>query len=285
MAQHIGFVTDSTADLPAEIAREYDIHVVPLNIHFGDETLIDGLEISIEQFYERFRTSPVLPNTSQPSPGRFVEEFHKLSGEYDQIFSIHISQKMSGTYQSALMAAEMVKDEVPITVIDSQQVSIALAMMLMELSTMAKAGAGSKELLKSIASFPERSGTFFTVSTLEYLERTGRIGKATAFLGQILNIRPLLSLSEGLIIPVERVRGGIERVLMRMLDIVEGKVGNKICSIGIVHAMLDQQKDFLQGKLAESGMQIEKMVVAPVGPVVGSHAGPTVIGLHYLMEG
>ena len=284
MANRIGVVTDSTSDLPPEIVKELDIKIVPLNVHFGEETFVDGVEITVDQFYRRLQESPILPTTSQPSPGMFKETYEKMSQEYDTIISIHISQKMSGTVQSARMAAEMVKDRVQVVVIDSQQVCVALGMMVMEIARLARKGAALRELVERIASYPERSRTYFTVPTLDNLQRTGRIGKAAAFLGQLLNIKPILSFADGLIIPVEKVRGTIERVILRIIEIIEGNVGNHRCSIAIAHGNVPDILDFIEQSIHNSSIPVEKIYISKIGSIVGSHAGPGAIGLNYLWE-
>ncbi|NLG83399.1 MAG: DegV family protein [Firmicutes bacterium] len=278
MAERIRIVTDSTADLPVEVRRTHQIEVVPLNVHFGEEVLKDGEEIWAEEFYHRLKTEGTLANTSQPSPSEFVKVYERLAGEADHIFSIHISEKMSGTVSSAQLAVEMVRDKIGVTGVDSQLGSMALGFTVIAAARAALAGGHRGEVLAAIERVRQNLEVFFTVETMAYLNRTGRIGKATAFLGSLLNIRPILSLAEGLIVPVERFRGSAAKANVRLLELLSEAIGDQPCSVALVHADVPEEAERLKSLLPRY-VRVEELFYSPIGPIVGAHAGPGTIGV------
>lgn len=278
MAERLKIVTDSTADLPAKIAGENAIEIVPLNVHFGEEVLKDGVEIWAEEFYHRFKNEAVLPNTSQPSPAEFVRVYEKLAAGADHIISIHISEKLSGTISSASLAAEMVKDKIPVTVIDSKFVSMALGMSVLQAARMIQAGADRASVLAEVERVHRSQAIFFTVETLAYLNRTGRIGKASALLGSLLNIRPILSFEDGLIVPVERFRGSPAKANVHLLELLGESLGSRSCLVSLVHADAEEEAERLL-ELLPGYVQAKEVILSTIGPIVGSHAGPGTIGV------
>ena len=205
MATRIKIVTDSTADIPQELLKEYDIAFIPLKVIFGEESFRENIDIQPEEFYEKLVTYDGIPHTSQPSPGEFCDLYKELTAEGSAVISIHISSHMSGTIQSARLAASMLENS-DITVIDSKLVAYALGCVVVAAAKAAKAGKSKAEILELIQLMIEEVNTYFIVDTLEYLAKNGRIGKATSFLGSMLNIKPVLTIEDGLITPFEKVR-------------------------------------------------------------------------------
>ena len=197
-------VTDSTADIPPEIAAELGIDVVPLNVHFGTDTYRDNIDLSADEFYQRLVSSPRPPTTSQPSVGAFLEVYQKALGEADGIVSVHISAKLSGTWNSAVQAREQLDDSSRVQVVDTQQASMGLGWVAVTAAKAAQAGASLDEVASAAKSACEQVRVIFLVDTLEYLQKGGRIGKAQAMFGSVLAIKPLLTLQDGEVHPMER---------------------------------------------------------------------------------
>ncbi len=272
----IRIVTDSTADLPAELAKEHNITVVPLNVIFGEETYVDGVEISTDQFYKKLTRSPVLPITSQPSPGKFLDTYRPFVDEEAKIVSVHISELMSGTIKSARLAQGMLKYP-QLEVFDSQAVSISLGARVLEAARAAEKGCSLQEIKGLLKSFDSRHRIFFSVDSLEYLQRGGRIGKATAFLGTLLNIKPLLTIKGGEVFPWEKVRGS-NRALGRMVEIVREEWGPDVpLRCFVIHGNSPDAVTELEQQLKEH-LNIIEMFSTRAGPIVGTHAGPSAVG-------
>lgn len=278
MAERLKIVTDSTADLPAKVLKEYGIEVVPLNVHFGEEVLKDGEEIWAEEFYHRMQNEAVLPNTSQPSPAEFARVYESLAATADRVISIHISEKLSGTLSSAHLATEMVKDTIGVTVIDSRVVSMGLGLMVIGAARAAMAGLGSGGVKTEIARIQKELSLYFTVETLANLNRTGRIGKASALMGSLLNIRPILSFAGGQIVPVEKFRGSSAKANLRLLELLGSAMADRPCSVALVHANIPDEARRLE-ELLPRYMRPAETFISTIGPIVGVHAGQGTIGI------
>ena len=202
----VKIVTDSTADLPDELVKEMGITVVPVYVRFGEEVLRDRVDISEDEFYERLTHDPVHPNTTQPTPQDFVDVYKKLSPAADGIVSIHLTGKLSGTCNSALMARETVGKECPIEVVDSETLSMALGLVVIAAATAAKAGESMDKIVEAAKQAMPKIRLLFLLDTLEYLKKGGRIGKAKALLGSILSVKPVLTIKDGELVPAGQVR-------------------------------------------------------------------------------
>ncbi len=270
----VAIVTDSTADLPSDLAVARSISVVPLTLHFEGRTFLDGVDITPAEFYRRLPTATVHPTTSQPSPGRFAETYTRLLADHDDVVSIHISEKLSGTYASARQAAEMT-DHKRVRVIDSHVVSMSLGLVTLAASVLAAQGLDGASVQCRIEEMRDGVETYFSVATLEFLRRGGRIGRAGALMGSVLQVKPVLCIRDGQVTPLERVRT-FERALHRIVELTRAvDRGEGVCII-VGHA--DAQAD-AERVARELETVAETLLIQPLGPVVGAHAGPGVVGV------
>ncbi len=270
----VAIVTDSTADLPPTLAATRSISVVPLTLHFEGRSLLDGVDITPEEFYRKLPSATTHPTTSQPSPGRFAEMYSTLLQDHDAVVSIHISEKLSGTMESARQAAEMT-DPKRVHVIDSEVVSMSLGLVTLVASALAEQKLDAATIGSRIVAMRPHLQTYFSVATLEFLRRGGRIGRASALLGSVLQVKPVLCIRDGLVTPLERVRT-FDRALNRVVELTrEVNRGKGVCLI-VGHA--DAQAD-----AERVGRELEPiadtLMIQPLGPVVGAHAGPGVVGV------
>lgn len=235
----IRIVTDSTCDLPQQYVERYNIKVVPIVIHFGEEVYLDRVTIDAQTFYGMIDEQRALPKTSQPSPGDFTAAFREVAaaaeGDGDQILSIHVTGKLSGTCQSAQMAAEMVKDEIPVTVFDSLGGSAGLGFMCVEAARMAEAGASLEEIVSRLEYMRKEINIFLTLADLRFAQMSGRVGRLQGTLASLLNVKPIIVLEDGIIDAQERVRTR-RRAIDRMLELTAQRVGDSPVNIGVMHA-------------------------------------------------
>ncbi|MCR4424961.1 MAG: DegV family protein [Firmicutes bacterium] len=273
----IGVVTDSIADLPQDLYRENNIEVVPVSVLFGDEVYKDQVDLTTEEFFEKLKTSDVMPTTSQPSPASFLAVYKRMLENYDHIISIHVSSKLSGTYQSALIARETLGSSA-IEVIDSGQASTCQGFVALAAARAVAAGRELNEIRRVVRHFMDNVKLLFTVDTLRYLEKNGRIGKASALLGGLLSIKPVISLGEGEVIPVDRVRGA-GRVLPRVMELMSQWVGSrKPLHVAVIHGdSPDRAKEWKAE--VERRFVCAEVFISKCGPVVGTHTGPGSIGV------
>ena len=272
--RRVAIVTDSTSDLPPALAGARSITVVPLTLNFDGQALLDGVDITPTEFYRRLPNATTHPTTSQPSPGRFAEAYSALLADHDAIVSIHISEKLSGTFESAQQAADMT-DPTRVHVIDSQVVSMGLGLVTLAAASMAAGGADAEAIVDKVESMRAEEQTYFSVATLEFLRRGGRIGRASALLGSVLQVKPVLCIRDGLVTPLERVRT-FERALSRVVELARAvDRGKGICAI-VGHAGADADAERVGRELEPIA---ETLMIQPLGPVVGAHAGPGVVGV------
>lgn len=277
----VRIVTDSSCDLPDELAQELGVEVVPLTIRFGDDEYVDRRDLSPDQFWSKMASSSVLPETAAPSAGAFEEAFRKLAGEgADAIVSINLSSRLSATSQSAQMAAKAVEGDVRVEVVDSMTVSLALGNLARRGAEAAAGGADADTVVKLVETLRDRSRLFGTLDTLENLKKGGRVGGAQALLGSMLSIKPVLAVEEGRVEPWARVRTR-SKALRWLVDKV--KEEGTVEDLAIIHGDAPDLDTLID--MFEPLYPPDEIVVAIMGPVVGTHAGPRVIGVTYHTPG
>lgn len=280
---NVHIVTDSTSDLSTLLLEEYGVsdlvHIVPLTVHFGDEEYLSGVNLSTAEFYERLGTSQAMPRTSQPSPAAFIDRYRSISKPGDVILSYHISSRLSGTYQSALLAAKQVSDR-RIEVIDTKSASMGLGLIALRAALGLRGGGSVDEVLETSKELIAKNQIYFLVDTLDYLQKNGRIGRAQALVGSLLNVKPILTLEEGIVAPVEKARGHAKaraRVLARIVEYLSAQ--SKPSSLGaIVHAQAPEAAEEFRSKLAAQ-FPDTTFIVGELGPTVGTHTGPGTLGV------
>ncbi len=266
----VRIVTDSSADLPAQLAQELGIAVVPLYLRFGEEVFRDRIDISEDEFYERLRRDPVHPSTTQPTPQDFINVYQEVSKGADAIVSIHISGKLSGTCSSALQAREQMEKACPIEVVDSQTLTMGLGLIDIAAATAANAGKSLKEVLAVVNQSIPSVHLLGLLDTLEYLYRGGRIGRASHLLGSILNVKPLLKLDEGEVAPAGKVRAR-SKGMDKLFEFVKNAAS--IEDLAVVYNTTPDEAQSLAERLG-SVFPREKIRIARVGPMLGVHMGP-----------
>jgi DegV family protein with EDD domain len=251
---------------------------VPLNVHFGDQVFRDHVDLTADEFFRRLKAASQLPRTSQPSVGAFEEVFGSLRQNRDEIVSIHLSSKVSGTYNAALMAAKTVDPE-GIDVVDSLSTSMALGFMALEGARLAREGKDRKAVAERLQALVPKARVICVVDTLTYLERGGRIGKARALLGSLLNVKPILQLKDGEVVPLGRARGR-PQALNRLVELLarDGRVSR----LAIMHGAARADAEQLRERVASSYPDLD-ILLTEIGAVLGTHTGPGVIGFTYLV--
>ena len=273
----VRIVTDSTADIPLERAQALGITVVPLTVFFGDEAYLDGVELDNPGFYRKLQASKVSPRTSQPSPGSFQEAFTRLINEgADAILSVHLSAKLSGTYQSACTGRDSLPEElkkIPIDIVDSQSVSLGMSAAIMRAAEEAHQGSGLAEIKAHLLDQISRAHILFALDTLEYLKRGGRIGAASALLGGMLSFKPILSLKDGMVVAVERPRTR-SKAFERIAQLVS--------SMGALEEVIVVESDDEVGQQLAGVLRTTYQGTISsykLGAVIGTYTGPSTAGV------
>lgn len=277
---NIYVVTDSTADIPKDLVETLGVKVVPLKVHFQEQTYLDGETIGAEEFYGKLQNTDELPTTSQPSPLDFAETYKKLAnGGKAQIISIHLSSALSGTVQSAMLAKTMVEEEgIEVTVIDTKKASYSIGIIVVGVVKAIKNGMSYEDAIDYANQLVAKTEVYFLVDTLTYLHKGGRIGKAASLFGSLLNIKPILSLNEsGEVFPVDKVRGR-NKAVKKVIEYLVEQAKNKKVVAGISHAAnLEGAKNFEQ--ILKEKIDIQEFVLTDIGPVIGAHVGPGTIAV------
>ena len=280
--ENTAIVVDSTADFPDAHERYPNWRVVPLYVNFGTESFRDGVDLSAHEFYERLRTAPELPTTSQPTPADFLATYEELGG-YERILSLHIAAKLSGTFQSAGTAAEMLGDG-RVRTIDSNTVSVALAMLGLAIQRRLERGTSDEEIDALVERYSRDLGLLFTVDTLEFLARGGRIGRAKAFAGQLMNVKPILSIRDAEVVPVKRVRGN-RKAFQEFVDTLDAQTRDGPgLRVGIAHADAPERMEEIAKMVRDRRPQATIEMQSNLGAVVGTHAGPGTVGFFWFTD-
>jgi DegV family protein with EDD domain len=280
-SQNTAIVLDSTADFPQAPERFPNWRVVPLYVLFGDESYRDYVDLSPREFYERLRTADELPTTSQPTPGDFLKTYEELA-DYERIYSLHLSSTLSGTYQSAVTAAAELDDKV--RVVDSESASAAIAILGLAIQRRLEQGTTDEEIDALVTRYRAEAGLLFTVDTLEFLRRGGRIGRASAWAGQLLHVKPILTIKRE-VVPLKRVRGNQKAMQEFISEFTSKTKDSPSLKIGIAHAdapdRVEQLKKMVHGERPQAHVEI----VTTLGAVVGTHAGPGTVGFFWFDDG
>lgn len=278
-------VADSTADVPKAMVEEYGIHIVPMRLAFGDESYVEGIDITVEEFYDKLTKSRDLPTTSQTSPSQYVEVYQNLMKQYPgaPIISIHISSGMSGTYQSAVLAKSMLEEEtgedLDITVIDSLCATYGFGLQVVLAARMAKQGAAASEIRDEVERVGRSRRLYFLVDVLDYLQKGGRIRKSAAIVGSLLNIKPILSVDqEGVIYPVDKIRGH-KKAVSKVIELFKNDFGDlKDVNVAVCDAVNPEGAEEMIRLLSEH-FTLHEIVRTSIGAVVGTHVGPGTVAV------
>lgn len=276
MSDHrpVSIIVDSTCDLPSDLAQEMGLIVVPLSVHFGEETFRDGIDISPEAFIERLRSAESLPTTSQPSVPAFEDVFRKEIDQGHDVVCLTISSELSGTYNSARLAAESVDAE-RIHIIDTGALTIQLGLIAIAAARAAQAGQSHTEVVAEATRATENSRFYAVLQTLDYAYKGGRIGRAQHMVGSALAIKPILTLVDGLVTPVERIRTW-KKAISRAEQLI-GEVQNA-SDVFVAHMDNQADADRIASEL-KSALPDATIRVGWAGPVIGTYAGPGAIGI------
>jgi DegV family protein with EDD domain len=281
-AENTAIVLDSTADLPDAAERFPNWRVVPLYVRFGDESLRDGIDIDAEEFYRRLQQASVFPTTSQPTPGDFLAAYEELSA-YERIVSLHVSARVSGTFASAEAAGAELGDG-RVRAIDTETASASIAQLALAIQRRLERGTSDEELDALVERYRRDRGLLFTVDTLEFLSRGGRIGKAAAYAGTLLQVKPILSIRDGEVVPVKRVRGE-RNAFAELAAALETETRDEPgFRLAVAHAAAPHRAAELEALVRERRPQAELELVVALGAVIGAHAGPGTLALFWFRD-
>lgn len=273
----IRLVTDSSCDLPPELAERHRVEVVPLTIRFGSEEFVDRRDLGSSEFWMKLRTAASLPETAAPSAGAFLDSYRRLAGEgADGVVAVCLSSEISATYQSAVIAAE--QSPIPVKVVDSRTVTMALGLQVLGGATVAEAGGDLASVTEACLEAVEKTEVLAALDTLEFLKRGGRIGGAQAFIGGLLDLKPLISFEGGVVSAAGRVRTR-SKAIAALTDRV-ASVADRIEAVSVFH-----------GDAPDVGVLVDRVaavspdpILAELGPVVGTHSGPGIVGVAYRLR-
>ena len=274
-------VTDSTCDLPADIAKESGVFIVPATVQFGTESYRDGVDITRAEFYRRLESDDRHPTTAQPSVGAFLDTYREVRAETDQILSVHISSKLSGTYSSATQAAKELSDGPRVEVYDSLNASLGVGLLVRGVAEMARAGGSLDDAVAWLDARRDRVETRVSVATLKYLVRGGRASRLQGFFGGLLDIRPIIQLIDGELRPADRVRS--RKRLLRRLEEVVAAHGEGM-TLGVLYSADPADAETLAERCTQYTPR-ERIMIAECSPALGSHLGPGALGIAILPDG
>jgi DegV family protein with EDD domain len=282
--ENTAIVLDSTSDFVDARDRHANMRLVPLYVLFDGEPLRDHVDISSAEFYERLAAAKTLPTTSQPTPGDFLTCYEELAGAgFERIWSLHLTSKLSGTFESARRAAEQLGGD-RVRVVDTETASLAVALLAEAVDRRLVAGTTDDEVEALVERFRRENRVVFTVATLEYLQKGGRIGKAQALAGSLLNVKPILTVEDGVIVPLGRVRGR-QKALAEFAAVFEAQTEDRDgLHVAIAHADAPEWVDVLTDMARKVRPKATLDLVEPLGAVVGTHAGPGAVGFFWFQD-
>ena len=271
----VRIVSDSTSDMPPGLAQELGVVLVPANVVIDDVTYRDGIDLTADEFYRRLVDGPSLPTTSQPSVGTFQTAYQEILDQGDEIVSIHVSGKLSGTVNSAEQAKASLGDAAPIEVVDSGGASIALALIVAAAAEQSRTSATRQEIADRVRQDLPRTSAVFALDTLEYLQKGGRVGKAQAFVGSLLSVKPILTLADGEVHPLERPRNH-QRAMRRLAELTRERA--PVARLGVVYSTDEQWANDLRSSLSDL-VPAEQIITTRFGPALGTYVGPRAVGV------
>ena len=272
----VRIVTDSASDIPPELAEQLNITVVPCNVVIDDVTYKDGVDIQPEEFFQRLTSASRLPTTSQPTAADFEPVYRRLLDEGHQVISIHVSGKVSGTINSADQAKAALGEGAPVTIVDSQMASIGLGLVAARAARMATESDSYDELPAQIRRRLSETQCMIALDTLEYLQKGGRIGKAQAFLGSLLSVKPMLTMEDGEVHPLERARN-LDRASRRLMDLARERA--PLQQLAVIYSTEPERAENLRRNLADLLVPEAQPITARFGPTLGTYVGPRAFGL------
>ncbi|WLR50605.1 DegV family protein [Bacillus tianshenii] len=275
-------VTDSTAYLPKEIQDKYDIHICPLNVIFGQESYQEEVELTADEFYRKIKEVDELPKTSQPAFGLITETFEKLSADYDAVISVHLSSGISGTYQSAMSAGEMVED-LDVHVFDSEVSCMIQGFYAIEAAKMATEGKHPEQIMARLQEMRTNMQAYFMADDLSHLHRGGRLNGAQAFVGGLLQVKPVLHFEDKKIVPFEKIRTrkkALKRIYSLFSEDAEKKQPMKA---SVIHANREEEARRIKEQIESEFPHVE-VILSHFGPVIGTHLGEGAMGIGWYIE-
>ncbi|USG67673.1 DegV family protein [Brevibacillus ruminantium] len=282
----IVIVTDSASDIDSELRESLGIVSVPLKVMFGEETYTDGVTITSTMFFEKLKHAEALPTTSQPSPIDFAEAYKGIRDQHGsdvQIIVLSLSAALSGTYQSAVIAQTMMEEQLDITVIDTRKASFVYGMLVVEAAQAARDGKTKQQILDMIDRYLDEVQVYFIVDTLEFLQKGGRIGKASALIGSLLNIKPILTLDPaGYVAAYDKVRG-TKKAIARVMEALKEYASGQPVKVAMLHSAVPDQAAEHLASLKEQ-FQVTGSYLLEIGPVIGTHVGPGLLGFVMVKE-
>ncbi len=282
-AENTAVVLDSTADFPEAQQRFPNLRIVPLYVRFGDESFEDYVEMTPDRFYERLRTASELPTTSQPTPADFLAVYEELAPSYEHILSLQISSTLSGTFASAQTAAELLGGG-QVRVIDTRTVSASIALLALGVQRRLERGTTNEEIDAFVERYRRRHMLLFTVNTLDYLAKGGRIGRAAALAGNLLNVKPILTIRDGEVVPLKRVRGNA-KAFAEFRELFEStSTDSPALKVGIAHAAAPERLEALRTLVEHVRPHAQIEIATTLGAVVGTHAGPGTVGFFWFED-
>lgn len=272
----IKIVTDTTCDLPPAWFERYHITVLPMNIQFGLDTFREGLDIEPETFYRRIQAEKELPTTSQPAVGQFRQTYERLAADGSEILSIHLTSKLSGTWQAAMLAAAQLQNKIKVHVLDSLTSSVGLGLMIHEAAHLVQTGLPAPAIVSRLEARRSQIHVFIMLKDLRYARMSGRVGRLRETLVSLLNVKPIIGVADGALIPLDRVHGQ-KKGLERMLTLATEMVGQTPVSVGMVQALAQTEAERLLGQL-QAGLNCRLSFITDLSLSLAVHFGPGTIG-------
>jgi DegV family protein with EDD domain len=273
----IRIVMDSAGDIPEDWRKEYDVHVIPVNIQFENKTYQQGIDLSNDEFYALADKTGVIPKTSQPTPQQFIDFYKRIAEASDTILSLHVTSKLSGTFNSAVLAAQELKNKLKVIPYDSGSGSAAIGFMCKEVRQLERAGETIQAILSRLDQIRHSVNIVLTLDTLEYAHRSGRVKALPAALAALINIKPIIILKEGALDMKERVRTR-QRSLSRILEIIHERVDGQLVNVAVVHSQSLEAAKQLVKKVKET-LQVNELIISELSIGVAANLGPGTVGI------